>query len=184
MNRKALKKMIEEGRLRLSFEEKVTHYMIVIFLLIPTLFSLYSLFEYYILKKHTGVRTPWEMLDFSLPFAILAILFFIIQYRRLRFKMVKTNLTRDELQEIIINIGTKLKWKPLVNEEDIFIAETSAGWTGSWGERITIIFDENRILINSVCNPAGPSSIASMGRNRKNTQSFIKAIDNTVLRAH
>jgi hypothetical protein len=59
------------------------------------------------------------------------------------------------------------------------IARTSPGiFSGSWGERITIILDKNRVLINSICDPEKRSSVVSMGRNRKNCRTLINEIKN------
>jgi len=41
-----------------------------------------------------------------------------------------------------------------------------------WGERITIVFDNAQIHINSICDPSKMSSIISFGRNKKNVDAI------------
>ena len=109
--------------------------------------------------------------------AILGILFYRLQKRRLKFKSIDTKLTRDELGPIIEKVAKELEWTPFVNNKKIIIAKTHPSFfSGSWGEQITILFDKNRILVNSICDPDKRSSVVSMGRNKKNMNRLIKEI--------
>ncbi len=63
-------------------------------------------------------------------------------------------------------------------DEKIIIAKTHPSiFSGSWGEQITILFDDDRILINSICDPDKKSSVVSMGRNKKNVSKLLEEIN-------
>ena len=177
MKREWIELMKKSGKLKLTFWENTSHYLIVVFLFIPLILSIYGFFEYYITKTYTGVRTPFEMFNVSYPFAFLGLLFYFIQNNRLKFKVIQTNLSKEKLLEIIKETGNELEWRTEKKTNDYFINVTNPKWSsGSWGERITIIIDNNRILINSICDPDKKSSVISAGRNKKNVNTLIQNI--------
>jgi hypothetical protein len=169
--------MIRTERLKLKLGDLLTHYLIVFFLFIPFALTLLSFIQKYILHNYTGVRSPEEMLIGTSPFTLAAILFFFIQKDRLKFKTVEINLSNEKVKEIIENTSKELEWNLEIINDKIIIAKTNPKWwTGSWGEQITIIFDKSRLMINSICDPDKKSSVVSMGRNKKNVNTFIKNI--------
>ena len=93
--------MEQNKRLKLSLSQKLTHYGIVFFLLFIVSLTVKSLLEIYLTKTYTGVRTADELINSNLPFLILAIVFFFIQYRRLNFKEYKISFTESQLEEAI-----------------------------------------------------------------------------------
>ena len=95
----------------------------------------------------------------------------------MKFKVIQTNLSKEKLLEIIKETGNELEWRTEKKTNDYFINVTNPKWcSGSWGERITIIIDNNRILINSICDPDKKSSVISAGRNKKNVNTLIQNI--------
>ncbi len=171
--------MIETGQLKLKLLELLTHYMIVIFLSIPFLMSLYSIIQKHFLDNYTGVRNPEEMIVATSPFGILAIFFFFIQRNRLKFKSVETKMSKDKIKEVIEMTAKQLDWNPVIIDSRLVVAKTHPHLlTGSWGEQITIIIEKNKIMINSICDPDKMSSVVSFGRNRKNIRTFIENIKN------
>ena len=48
--------------------------------------------------------------------------------------------------------------------------------SGSWGEQITILFDNRTILVNSICDLDKKNSVVSMGRNKQNENTLINEI--------
>jgi hypothetical protein len=171
--------MIKTGKLKMKFTDLLTHYMLVLFLLIPFFLNLFSYFQKYILHNYKGVMSPEEMFRATLPFGLVAVVFYFIQKNRLKFKSVETNLTKEKLKEIIRQTAEELEWHTEVVDDKIIIARTyPKWWTGSWGEQITIIFDKSRIMINSICDPDKRASVVSMGRNRKNINKLIENIKN------
>ena len=109
--------------------------------------------------------------------SIIGLLFYKLQKKRLKFKTVETALTRDELDKIIERVAAELQWRIYTNNKRIVEARTNPSFfSGSWGEQITILFDNKRVLANSICDLIKQDSFVSMGRNKKNTQRLIDEI--------
>lgn len=176
MTSQQIKRSIETGELQLSSGQKFTHYSIVFFFtLIPLVWIAMIVYNYIIGKA------PFfdEILMYFMTIPIiLVLLFYIIQKRKLKFTIIETTLTRDELNSIIANVAQRLEWMTFNNNKSFYIAKTYPGFlSGSWGEQITILFDKNKLLINSICDP-DKISIVSMGRNRTHVTTLIEEIKN------
>ena len=167
--------MKETNRLKLSNWQLFWHYSIVPFILIIPIMNLYSVFQIEVTGTYTGVRSTEEHLSAGLPWLIPAIIFAIIQYRRLNFKKLNKRLTPQEFKTIAEQAGEEMNWNFMNLTKDYVIAVTGLNWA-SWGERITIIRKENEILINSICDPDNRPSVSSWGQNRKNINAFKKRI--------
>ncbi len=167
--------MKDTNRLKLSNWQLFWHYSIVPFILIVPIMNLYSVFQIEVTGTYTGVRSTEEHLIVGLPWLIPAIIFAIIQYRRLNFKRLNARLTSEEFKSIAEQAGQEMNWHFMNLTKDYVIAITGFNWV-SWGERITIIRKENEILINSICDPDNRPSVSSWGQNRKNINAFRKRI--------
>ena len=109
---------------------------------------------------------------------LLMFLTYLWQRNILRFYSVHTALNRKQLKEVILNVSQELKWITMSSSKDVYTAKTFPGFfSGSWGEHITVLFHENIVFINSICDPDKTSSIVSFGRNRNNVQTLIKRIE-------
>lgn len=176
MTEEQIKYSIQTGELKLSNWDKFSHYFIVVFIfLIPTYNLILHIKDYF-----QGTSRPMKEGEiwFIIVASILGILFYRLQKKRLAFKSIETNLKRDELDNIIINVANKLEWQLYINNNNVIIAKTFPSLlSGSWGEQITIIFDKNRLLINSICDPDKKSSVVSMGRNKKNINTLVEEIN-------
>ncbi len=166
--------MKRNKRMKLTFFQTLTHYGAPLLLLFIVSLTGWSLIEIYLTETYTGVRTTNELIKSSLPFLGLAVIFTIIQYRRLNFIEIKLTFTDEQFQEAINRTVKDLKWEIVSNNKLFFRAFRPRNWTGSWGEMITILRDKNQILINSICDPEQMSSITSYGWNRKNIKIFNK----------
>ncbi len=167
---------IQTKRLKLSFWEKVSHFGIVAFLLITPLTLAFFHLKDAINGNPQSLREG-EIYFFTIP-TLVGVFFYILQSNRLKFTEINSSLSRTQLNDIIEKVGTELKWFPEKTSKHIFIAKTHPPFlSGSWGERITIIFATNRILVNSICDPDKKSSVISMGRNKKNISALVKAIE-------
>jgi len=160
--------------------QSLTHYGIVLFLLFIVSLSGWSLIKIYITCTYTGVRTADELIKTYLPFLALAIIFAIIQYRRLNFKEIQMSYTAEQFQEAIERTIKDLEWKIERNNKTFFRAARPWNWSGSWGEMITIIKDKDRLLINSICDPDHMSSVTSYGWNRKKIRTFLKNLSDVL----
>jgi hypothetical protein len=169
-----IKIMKETGKLKLSFWNYVNHYFIVVFVLLIPIFSLVSVFEIYVTKTYDGVRPASELLSFSLPWIIPAVLFFFIQKNQLKFKKFNIQYTDDEFKEAIDRTVKELEWRIERNNKTYVRAHRPWNWTGSWGEMITIIRLKDGLLINSIGDPDAWGSGLGYGWNRKNIRIFLK----------
>jgi hypothetical protein len=150
----------------------VDHYFVVVFLLIVPGITVYNLYQMYVTDTYTGARSARELILAALPFLILSIAFIFIQTNGLKFKEIKINYTEDDfLKAVNMTVG-QLKWEIQQNDNQVFRAYRHWNWTASWGEMITIIKQEDRLLINSICDLNKRSSVTSWGWNKKNIETF------------
>lgn len=176
MDKEQIKWTRETGELQLKTGDKLTHYGIVLYiLLIPTCVVCFTLYDLFV-KGRTNFRT--ELVWLIVITLALGSLFYRLQKRRLAMTKVKTNLSRTEIEKVIEGIANESKWSPYQIDDEVIIAKTHPGfWSGSWGEQITVIFDKGQILVNSICDPDNKSSVTSMGRNRRNIKQLIDRVD-------
>jgi hypothetical protein len=174
MNEQQRQISIEKNKLQLSFWDKFSHFSLVAFLC-----SIPLIFLFFHLKVWFNGKTTQFFIG-ELPFLVIPIILGVVVYKlqcnRLKFKVVQTNLSRQELDDIIEKVGKELKWYPNEINENYFIAKTHQSFF-SWGEQITIIFGTNEIFINSICDLDKRSSVVSMGRNKKNVRRLIEEIE-------
>ncbi|MDG4949649.1 hypothetical protein NLM59_01820 [Weeksellaceae bacterium KMM 9724] len=175
MTDEQIKYSIETGEMKLENWDKFTHYGIVCFLFfIPALFIFFHVRDYF-----QGIPRPFRDAEiwFIIVTSILGLLFYRLQRNRLKFKSIVTKLTREEIDPIIEKVANELEWTPYVVDKKIIIAKTHPSFfSGSWGEQITILFDKDKILVNSICDPDKRSSVVSMGRNKQNMNRIIEEI--------
>ncbi len=164
----------KDQRLKLTTNQALSHYGIVLLLLLIVSLTVWSLIEMYVTNTYTGVRTANELIKALLPVLLLAVFFVFVQHRRLKFKEIKVTFTDEQFQEAVERTVKDLEWRIDRNNKTFFRAYRPWNWTGSWGEMVTIIKDKDRLLINSICDPDNMSSVASYGWNRKNVTTFLK----------
>lgn len=173
--KKNIEHLILTEKLQLSRREKLKHFQVVLFLLLITIFCAFILIKIFI-DKPTRPLDAELILTVCIP-AILTIFFYKLQKGRLKFKTVTTKLSYKELNQIVEKVAAKLEWAIYTKKSKIIIAKTHPGFfSGSWGEEITIIFDINRILVNSICDLSKRTSLTSMGRNQENMNTLIEEI--------
>lgn len=166
--------MKQTKRLKLSRWQTLDHFFIVLFILFIPGLTLFSLFEIYVTETYDGVRTANELISTTWPWIIPAVAFYFIQKRRLRFREVKVEYSDQEFQEAIERTAKEFEWQIELNNKKIFRAYRPWNWTGSWGEMITIIRNNDQLLLNSICDPNKMSSVASFGWNKRNINTFLK----------
>jgi len=169
-------KCISTGERQLTgFWEKLTHYgLVFFFLFMPAVVLCLQLVDY--LKGDHPFYWGFDPWIIAIQL-VLSGLTFWIQKRRLRFKIIQTILTRAQVEAIIERVADELEWKGHFVTSKIYKAKTYPGFfSGSWGEEITILLPDNRIFINSICDPDKKSSVTSMGRNWENEDLVVKSI--------
>ncbi len=164
--------LTKDGRLKLTFGQKVDHYFIVLFLLISPILTIRSLYQMYVTDTYDGVRSSTELLWAAFPFLFLAIVFVYVQTNGLKFKEIMVEYNEDEFLEAVKLTVEQLKWQVERNDNEIFRAYRPWNRSASWGEMVTIIKHRDKLLINSICDPNKKSSVTSWGWNKKNIETF------------
>jgi hypothetical protein len=159
--------------LELTFWQKITHYFIVPFLLFIPVMTVIDLVKIFVTNSYSGVRSVNELVLTSLPFFILGIAYIFIQKGRLKYYELDIKYANDQFNETVRRTAKELNWKIEHNSKDFFRAYRASNWTGSFGEMITIIKDENKLYLNSICDPNRMSSVVSYGWNKKNLKTFL-----------
>jgi|GEM_PF-817381 len=175
MTNEQIKASIETNELKLSFGDKFAHYFIIVFLLFMPMFLISSkIYDYF-----KGISNPIEgEIWFIIIPTALAPFAYVLQRNRLKFLVVESNLPKEEIHRIIEKVAKELEWKIFKQNEKMVLATTSPSFfSGSWGELITILFDKNRILVNSICDPGKKTSLVSWGRNKNNMLWLIDDIN-------
>jgi len=176
MTNEQIKYSIETGEIKLKGWDKFSHYSLPSFMFIIPAMIIFFQLKYYFDGRPKAFMEG-EIWFFLIIPIILGFLFYRMQRKRLKFKSVDTKLTRDELVKVIEKVAARLEWTPSIVDEKIIIAKTQPGFlSGSWGEQITILFDRDKVLVNSICDPDKQSSVVSFGRNKENTNSLIEEI--------
>ncbi|MCU0432558.1 MAG: hypothetical protein MUC87_03765 [Bacteroidia bacterium] len=167
MNTESIYHSIANQRLKLDFWQASSHYSIVIIMSIAGL-----MFVFFPVKAYLdGIVKPINStpIYFSLVCFLVGILFYMVQRKRLKFMVIETELSSDKLNMIIEKVATEMEWIPVFVDDKVYIAKTQPDFfSGSWGEQITIIFHENKLLVNSICDPDKQTSVVSFGRNKRN----------------
>jgi len=171
---------LEKRELKLNFWQKVQHFGIVGFcFILPVTFTVMHLKDYF--KNSFKPLTSGEIWFIIIP-TVLGILLFYLQKSRLKFKEVHTNLNKSQLNNIIEKVAEELEWHIHTSNSKAIVARTHPGFSsGSLGEQITILFDHNKVLVNSICDPNKKSSLISLGRNGQNETTLIENIKNASL---
>ena len=176
---------LRTNKLHLPFLDRAVHFLVVHFLLMISLAALFIIAYIYI-GTRSGKLVLYNKDAYNIPSwvalvsVILAFPAYRLQANRLKFKEVHTTLTRDQIVDIIEKVGEKLKWHPDEVAANFIIAKTFRFFPFRfffwevWGEQITILFDSNRILINSISRKG---SLVSYGHNKKNVNRLVEEIE-------
>jgi hypothetical protein len=168
--------MNKPKRLELKGEVLFTHYAFLVILLLVPILNIIDIFEI-LTGTYDGNRTLTEHLTVSIPFIALGILFYFRQRQRLNFKEFKINHTDEEFQDALEMTVNELNWTIETNKKGYLRAHRDGGWIDWWGEMITITYDNQTILINSISDPNTKPTVSSFGWDRKNVKTFIKNLE-------
>lgn len=166
--------IISTERLHVAFLDRLTHYGIVYCLSVLPVMSLWFIVQD-LLGYGPGIRTIFDFAVMGLIGLSLGTVAYVIQRKRLRFTTIPTDLPIGDVLDVIERTGVQLGWLLDERGSTFILARTRGGFfTGSWGERITIVFGKGRILVNSICDPDRPSSITALGRNTRNVSTLAE----------
>ena len=109
---------------------------------------------------------------------VLGVLMYRYQIRQLELKQIPTKFATAEVSEIVAEIAKRNNWEVKHNTKTFIMLRTHPPfWSGSWGEQITLLFDDGTVWVNSICDPNKRTSIVSMGRNKENIQTLAYALN-------
>jgi hypothetical protein len=165
MNISEIDKTLKSGYLELPLKNKLTHYSIVFFTgFIALVFTLVFC-----------TKPNIELGLYTLVSGTLSFVFYTLQRNRLKMTSIDTDLSNSDVYKIIEKTARELEWYPTIIQKDIFTGETHPNIfkVGSWGEQITILIQDSKIFINSICDTNKQTSVVSYGRNKRNVQTFI-----------
>lgn len=109
-----------------------------------------------------------------MPFVLGCVILF---YRRRELFLIPILAENGNQKVTLVALAKSLGWSVVTNRKAVLIAVTNPPfWSGSWGERITIVFDDGVVLVNSICDPQKQSSLVSCGRNNSNVRAVSKRL--------
>lgn len=164
-----------DQKLDLTSSEKFYHYSILLFIAVLPVMSAYYLFQIHVTGDYTGPRKPENFYIIGGIGILLMTLFYVLQNRRLRFRIIDKKVDYRDVETAVGQCSFELEWNIVSKNANKIVATRKNSF--AWGERITIIIEPDRILINSICDPNKMTSIASLGHNRENIECFTKRIN-------
>lgn len=175
MTEDELSHSIETNEVHLTLWGKLNHYGIVGFICLIQVLLISIMITNNI---NGGTRSINELpIGGFIVATVLAYFFYKLQKRRLKFKSVETGLKRKEINDIIRGIAIELKWSLESVTENYIVAKSQPSFLLAFGgEQITIIFDQNRVLVNSICDPYNKSLVTYLGRNSRNMDKLLNKI--------
>jgi len=147
---------------------------------VAILFPAFWVYDRTVGLSFTPVITPANATFwlFVIVTSVLACIVFYVQKRRLRLTRIETKLSEVEILKTLETISRQHNWRIISKTKHLVVAITTPPFrSGSWGERITVIFGDGSVFANSICDPAKQSSLVSMGRNRKNVETIVNTFE-------
>ena len=166
--------MVETKTVNLTKGKKFWHYSVVLFLLIIPVMTTIDVFKYYVTHSYSSTK-PIDY-TFGYLWILPAIIFYFIQRHGLKFKTIDVSVDNDTFHHAVKKTAKELDWNISEMTNDFVIAKSGFSWK-SWGERITIIHDKDKILFNSICDPDRMTSVASFGMNKLNRKTFEQFLE-------
>ncbi|PXY02048.1 hypothetical protein DF185_05230 [Marinifilum breve] len=141
-----------------------------------------SIFSYikFLNGNYDGLRPIREMFDGTSIFVGIAFILFLLQYKRLRFKIYSISISEEKVIEICHKIAEVNEWKIKQSTKNVFVASTEVPFDFI-GEVITVIVHHQKVYINCICDPYKRPNITSFGYNRKYKQEIIRQINNATM---
>lgn len=137
----------EKFRLTLTRGDSFSHYTAVLYLLLPAI-SIAAFKLYHTLKGHPATYNNTEII-ITVIMLLAAFAIYLFQKRRLNFSWIETNLSHGVIVKIINKVAVELNWSLQAVKDDYIVAMTKSPLLSeSHGERVTIVFNGDKLLIN------------------------------------
>jgi hypothetical protein len=164
---------MKHRRVELKGDEWLTHYFIVVPLLIPLVLTPLFAFMGRLPAGHPGYL--WIVV-FS---TLLAALSGWWQRRALRLRRFRTPRDAEENNERVMKVVREREWDVLRHRDGQLVSALIHGYPGY---RITVMFRHQDVFLNLISDPAaahpfGISAMSNFGPNRDNIAAVIQAVD-------
>lgn len=167
-------KAIELGKLPLTKLQQLKHFSACWYcFILASLLLIFYLKNF--LTEESGKRLGGEEWIIMIPI-IAGILFYILQKKRLVFKIIESKTDRTVLTNALSEAGQNANWKNMYYDNKVFTAKTSTSLMSVWGEQITVLFSDGRVFINCICDLDKRPTLISYGQNQENEYLVIKTI--------
>jgi hypothetical protein len=173
MNSVQLSKTIETKRMQLKGRDLFWHYSPCLFLSIP---SSFLIFLYTKSVLDSNILVSKKLLNdqsFFWLFTIIAVIYFVIKYTELNFKIIPSSQNHKHYKTAINNTAKAKHWTTVAEKNNYYKA-ISKKRIFTWGEEITIIKTKEHILFNSMNSLIFRPSIFSFIENKTNLKAFKK----------
>lgn len=157
MNEENARAAIKSSRLRLKGLQLFNYYgPCISFATVPILFPLFG---------------PVDDVVFPIIiiFSILAVVAGFVQYNGLKLHQFALEVHKTEALAKLEDFAQERKWFVFKPTDNVIEMVTPMNFL-NWGQRITVIFDENKVLVNSICDPSKKMALTSWGQNYSNVQ--------------
>ena len=160
---------VEKRKLQLNKQQRLNYYLpahaaLLIGLGLPVM----TVWDWLIDGRIDGVLSGWEIALFSTPWLIGAVLLYKHPIRILELSKVTTPLKVSEIRELLVDLAHREGWTIQNNRKTFMVLKTHPGFTWNWGERITVLFHNDEVWVNSICDPDSDLAFYSSGRNKQN----------------
>jgi hypothetical protein len=166
-----IEKMKRTRKLCLTTWQLFGHYSIVLLFSVFPVYTIIALVKDYLLHDYAAAGRMRETIIAGCVGAVPVIILCVRQKRRLRLRVINTNVTVGDLMNAAEEAAKELGWKIEKVRKDLIVARSRFGFPNR-GELMTIIKDGDRILFNSICDPDRNVSVASFGMNKLNRTTF------------
>ena len=178
MTQKEKQESLKSEKIKLSGLRKFTHFELSFFLLIfSVIFVIFYILGKYNIIGH-GKTEPLTLLVLSGTPFVISILYYFRQKKQLKYYIINLKCTEEQILFAYQKTKEELKWIDKKTGKNYFILHTNPGFFSfNWGEEIKIIWNNEKVMINSICDPSSRAAIFSMGRNKKNVIIFKKYLN-------
>jgi hypothetical protein len=149
MTQEIIDKSINTARLQLKFWQRISHYGVGHgFAALPFAMTYVCIKDY--IENQLIERGIIAAVIIGLVGIIVAGIFYYLLFRQLKFTIIRTEHNREDIERAIKKTADELEW--IINDRDskyiIAIQKPSPFFESA--HRITIIFNNDKVLINSI----------------------------------
>ena len=168
--------IISTRRLKLTKKQFLFHYFFV--LILPL--TIIGISTFVLNKSQIGPAAYQTIKTSVLRFcSFFSIAYGIVQYFRLQMTSMPVELSNDEFHKIGSKLVDEMNWILEAKGDNYLVCTTPFKWY-NWGTLITIVYSEDAIMFNSICDLYNRPATLSFGQNSKNYRALKAAFSDEV----